>query len=132
MKTSINFSIWASAKKRWIAGFISRPLILLLAITAVLILGDTEIRKTAFLQATETPNLDWPYYGNDLANSRYQNVDLINPSNVAQLVPAWVFHTGVLDPEASLEVSPIVVNGTIYVTSGHDDVFALDAATGQQ
>ena len=56
-------------------------------------------------------NLDWPNYGNDLANSRFQNVDQINTSNVANLRPAWIFHTGVLDPVASLEVSPLVVNG---------------------
>lgn len=74
---------------------------------------------------------DWRYYGNDLSNTRYQNVDQITPRNVKTLRPAWVFHTGVLDPKASLEVSPIVVNGTMYVSDGHDDVFALDGATGR-
>jgi alcohol dehydrogenase (cytochrome c) len=43
-----------------------------------------------------------------------------------------VFHTGVLDSAASFENSPITVNGNMYVSTGHDDVFALDAATGQQ
>src|SRR3982074_2689434 len=77
-------------------------------------------------------DLDWQHYGNDLANTRFQDADQINPGNVSRLKPAWIFHTGVLDPEASLEVSPIVVNGMMFVTSGHDDVFALDAATGKQ
>ena len=76
--------------------------------------------------------LDWPSYGNDLANTRYQNVDQVTPANVAHLRPAWVFHTGVLDPKASFEASPIVVNGTLYVSTGHDDVFALNAATGAE
>ncbi len=77
--------------------------------------------------------LDWPLYGNDLANTRYQDVDQINPSNVGQLQVAWIFHTGVLDdPKVDFETSPIEVNGTLYITDGHDDVFALDAATGQQ
>jgi PQQ-dependent dehydrogenase (methanol/ethanol family) len=75
-------------------------------------------------------NLDWPSYGNDLANTRFQSVDQITPANVSELKPAWVFHTGVLDPKASLEVSPVEVGGTVYVTDGHDDVFALDATTG--
>lgn len=61
---------------------------------------------------------------------RYQDVDQIAPANVASLVPVWVFHTGVLDPNSSFEGSPIVVGGTMYVSTGHDDVFALDAATG--
>jgi PQQ-dependent dehydrogenase (methanol/ethanol family) len=74
---------------------------------------------------------DWPFYGKDLANTRFQDVDQINPGNVAGLKVAWVFHTGVLDPKAELEVSPIEVNGELFITDGHDDVFALDAATGQ-
>ena len=81
---------------------------------------------------SERGTRDWRYYGNDLANTRYQNLNQIDASNVSRLKPAWVFHTGVLDPKASLEVSPIVVDGTMYVSDGHDDVFALDAATGRQ
>jgi alcohol dehydrogenase (cytochrome c) len=76
--------------------------------------------------------VNWRHYGNNLANDRFQNLDQVNPGNVHSLRPAWVFHTGVLDPKASLEVSPIVVNGVMYVTTGHDDVFALNAATGRQ
>jgi len=80
----------------------------------------------------ERENVDWRHYGNDLANTRFQNVDQINRSNVDQLQVAWVFHTGVLDPLANLEVTPIVVDGRMYITDGHDDVFALNAATGKQ
>ena len=82
--------------------------------------------------AAAPQNLDWRYYGNDLANTRFQNVDQINPANVTKLKPAWVFHTGLLDSATSFENSPIVVNGTMFVSTGHDDVFALDAATGAQ
>ncbi|MDQ6767580.1 MAG: PQQ-binding-like beta-propeller repeat protein [Candidatus Eremiobacteraeota bacterium] len=77
-------------------------------------------------------DVDWTHYGNDLGNMRYQNLDQINPTNVGRLRPAWVFHTGVIDPQASLEVSPIVVEGVMFITTGHDDVFALDAATGHK
>ena len=84
------------------------------------------------LSSTTPKNLDWPNYGNDLDNTRFQNVDQINRRNVKDLRPAWVFHTGVLDPLAELQVSPIVINGRMFVTDGHDDVFALDAATGKQ
>jgi glucose dehydrogenase len=66
------------------------------------------------------------------ANMRFQDVDQINSSNVAKIRVAWVLHTGVLDPNAELEVSPIEVGGRLYVTDGHDDVFALDATTGEQ
>jgi PQQ-dependent dehydrogenase (methanol/ethanol family) len=77
-------------------------------------------------------NLDWRYHGKDLANGRFQDVDQINPSNVAKLKPAWIFHTGINDPNMSMEMTPIVIDGVMYVPTGDDDVFALDAATGKQ
>jgi len=82
--------------------------------------------------ARERENVDWRHHGNDLANTRYQNVDQINRHNVRHLQVAWAFHTGVLDPLAELQGSPIVVDGKIFITDGHDDVFALNAATGRQ
>ncbi len=80
----------------------------------------------------EHTNHDWPNHGNDLANTRFQNLDQINPSNVNKLQVAWVFHTGVLDPLSELEASPIEVDGRLFITDGHDNVFALNAASGQQ
>jgi quinohemoprotein ethanol dehydrogenase len=77
-------------------------------------------------------SIEWPRYGHDLANTRFQDVDQINASNAADMRVSWIFHTGVLDPNAELEVSPVEVDGRLYVTDGHDDVFALDAATGKQ
>jgi PQQ-dependent dehydrogenase (methanol/ethanol family) len=77
-------------------------------------------------------DLDWRHHGNDLANTRFQEVDQINRSNAANLEVAWVFHTGVLDELAELQASPIVTDGRMFVTDGHDNLFALDAATGTQ
>jgi quinohemoprotein ethanol dehydrogenase len=76
--------------------------------------------------------LDWPYYGNDISNSRFQNIDQISLSNVSELKPAWTFHTGVFDPNMSMEMTPLVVNGVMYITTGDDDVFALNPTTGVQ
>ncbi|MGA7731785.1 MAG: PQQ-binding-like beta-propeller repeat protein [Chloroflexia bacterium] len=89
------------------------------------------VRNTAAQPPTQTaPDSDWPYYGNDLGNMRYVNVDQINPGNVANLKPAWIFHTGVGTERTSFESQPIVVDGTLYISSPHDHVYALDAATG--
>jgi quinohemoprotein ethanol dehydrogenase len=79
----------------------------------------------------EHGNHDWPNHGNDLANTRFQDLDQINPGNVQKLEVAWVFHTGVLDPLAELEATPIEVDGRLFITDGHDNLFALNAATGQ-
>jgi quinohemoprotein ethanol dehydrogenase len=76
--------------------------------------------------------IDWPYHGADVYNSGFANIDQINPSNVSQLKPAWTFHTGISDPNMSMQMTPLVVNGVMYVTTGDDDVFALSPTTGAQ
>src|SRR5271170_4867294 len=76
--------------------------------------------------------LDWKYNGNDVYNSRFQSIDQITPANVAQLKPAWIFHTGISDPNMSMEMTPLVDNGVAYITTGDDDVFAVSATTGKQ
>jgi quinohemoprotein ethanol dehydrogenase len=76
--------------------------------------------------------LDWAYHGADVYNSGFADIDQITPANVAQLKPAWIFHTGVSDPKMSMEMTPLVVDGVMYVTDGDDDVFALNATTGKQ
>jgi len=75
--------------------------------------------------------VDWPYFGADLSNSRYANIDLINPSNVSQLKVAWSF-TGSGTEAVSAEATPIVVEGVMYVTGNSGGVFALNPTTGKQ
>ena len=53
----------------------------------------------------------------------------INRGNVRHLHPAWIFSTEVKE---SLETSPIIVNGVMYVTTSYSHVYALDAKTGQE
>jgi glucose dehydrogenase len=77
-------------------------------------------------------NLDWRYFGNDPGNMRFQNIYQINSQNINKLKVAWVFRTGVDDAQSSFEVSPIEVGGVIYFSTPHDDVFALNAATGKE
>src|SRR3954451_22799653 len=101
------------------------------ALLTCLALGITPVLVTAAHPVAQAaPDRDWPYYGHDPGNMRYVDVDQINPGNVAQIQPAWIFHTGVSSPKTSFESQPIMVDGTLYVSSPHDHVYALDAATG--
>ncbi|MFT4793493.1 MAG: alcohol dehydrogenase (cytochrome c) [Paracoccaceae bacterium] len=63
------------------------------------------------------------------AQTRYYPARQINTGNVNKLRPAWVFQTEVVD---TMETSPIVVNGVMYVTTAFNHVYALNARTGQQ
>src|SRR5271163_246098 len=53
----------------------------------------------------------------------------INRGNVGHLHPAWIFSTEVKE---SLETSPIIVDGVMYVTTSFSHVYALDAKTGAE
>ncbi len=61
--------------------------------------------------------------------TRYYPSRQINVSNVNKLRPAWIFQTEVVE---TMETSPIVVNGIMYVTTAFNHVYALDAETGEQ
>ncbi len=63
------------------------------------------------------------------AQTRYYPASQINTSNVKNLRPAWIFQTEVVE---SLETTPIVVNGIMYITTSFNHVYALNAATGEQ
>ncbi len=65
----------------------------------------------------------------DYTQSRYFPNKQINVGNVSKLRPAWIFQTEVKD---TMETSPIVVNGVMYVTTAFDHVYALDARTGEE
>jgi quinoprotein glucose dehydrogenase len=81
-----------------------------------------------------SPPVDWRVYGGDKGSTRYSPLTEINRSNVAGLKVAWVFHTGDMraDPPTTMECSPIVVDGVMYVTSASVKVFAVNAATGEK
>ncbi len=75
--------------------------------------------------------VDWSHFAGDVYNSRFQSIDLINPSNVSQLKLAWSFN-GSGTEAVSSEATPLVVNGVMYVTGNRGGVFALNPTTGKQ
>jgi len=63
------------------------------------------------------------------AQTRFHPARQIERGNVKSLHVAWIFQT---DVKESLETSPIVVDGIMYVTTSFSHVYALDAKTGVQ
>ena len=63
------------------------------------------------------------------SQTRYHPAAQINLENVGDLRPAWIFQTEIVD---TMETSPIVVNGVMYVTTSFNHVYALNAETGEQ
>jgi alcohol dehydrogenase (cytochrome c) len=70
---------------------------------------------------------NWISYNGGYSGQRYSSLAEINPSNLAGLRAAWVFHAR---DSKRLEVTPLVVDGMMFVTASND-AFALDARTGR-
>ena len=85
-------------------------------------------------QLDANPGADWITNGGSVNNERYSTLNQINSSNVSKLTQAWHIHlngSGVA-AKYSAEATPIVYKGVMYIATGNDDAFALDATTGQQ
>src|SRR5258705_11769634 len=72
---------------------------------------------------------DWPTHGGGVDESGYSRLDQIKTANVAQLGLAWSMD---LPGEASLEATPLAINGVLYFTGSYAAVYAVDGATGKQ
>jgi alcohol dehydrogenase (cytochrome c) len=77
--------------------------------------------------STQLPASNWVSYNGDYSGRRFSSLAQINPSTLPQLRAAWVFHAR---NTSRLEVTPVVVDGMMFVTAAND-AFALDAATGR-
>jgi membrane-bound PQQ-dependent dehydrogenase (glucose/quinate/shikimate family) len=111
--------------------------VLRLALIGALTLASISIFRTS-ARPPGGPVDDWPYYGHDPGGMRYSPLTEINRENVSQLKVAWVFHTGDISDEShdrkrsGFETTPILVDGTLYLTTPFNRVIALDPETGAQ
>src|SRR5215831_6353627 len=71
---------------------------------------------------------DWPFYRGDLEGQGYSALKQINSKNVSTLKQSWSFP---LSERGGLEVTPIAVNGVMYLP-GTGKIYALDGATGKE
>jgi alcohol dehydrogenase (cytochrome c) len=71
----------------------------------------------------------WPTYHGNVSGNRFSPLTLINTGNVERLAPKWMFTI----PAAPrpLQVTPVVVDGVMYVTSVNE-AYALDARSGRE
>src|SRR5262245_394786 len=90
--------------------------------------------------AGRNPDADWPMFNRDLAGTRFSPLTQINTSNVANLKQAWSYKlrphdgkplTGQSASELFQEITPIVVNGVMYLPSANR-VVALEPETGKE
>ena len=97
------------------------------------LLGDD--RRTHLLRETTagryrevTSQTGWTTYNGQPSGNRYSTLTQITTGNVSRLAPQWVF---TLPNVAQGQVTPVVVDGVMYVSAAND-LYALDAGSGRQ
>jgi quinoprotein glucose dehydrogenase len=80
----------------------------------------------------------WGSYGGDPGGNRHSPLSQINRENVGRLKIAWTYRTGELGAgfaradTLTFEATPILVRGSLYLSTATNIVIALDPATGAQ
>jgi alcohol dehydrogenase (cytochrome c) len=111
-------------------------------ITAALLLCSLLTPATTSAQAQSRPSQDelaqtraggkdWITYGGALNNGRYSTLDQVTTTNVASLKGAWMTRLGSgRGGKYRFEADPLVIDGVMFIPTGNDDIFALNAKSG--
>lgn len=99
----------------------------LLALVAPIRVSEGQVTSERLRAAAAEPE-NWLTYSGTYMSQRHTALSEIDPNNVANLRMAWAFPMRSLE---KLETTPLVVDGTMYVTQPPNDVIALDAASGE-
>jgi quinoprotein glucose dehydrogenase len=94
--------------------------------------------SAALTTAQEPQQIEWRHWGGDAAQTKYSTASEITPANVRDLDLAWTWRT--IDrpmPEYDLrpgafQNTPLMIDGTVFVSTSFHRVVALDAETGAQ
>ena len=104
----------------------------LTAVVAVVILSPAAAVAQTYRPVTdarlEDPELEnWLSFRGNYSGWGYSGLDQIDDTNVQNLVPVWSFSTGV---GSGHEAPPVINDGRMFVTTPGNQLFALEAHTG--
>ena len=102
------------------------------ALIAVMLLAACESRSPSSGGVTQAmishpPDGEWLGYGRDSSEQRFSPLTLVNDGNVGKLGLAWYAD---LDTARGQEATPLVHDGTLFVSTAWSMVKAYDAKTG--
>jgi quinoprotein glucose dehydrogenase len=94
------------------------------------------VGQNLYAQAsTSTSAGEWTAYGHDALGSRYSPLAQITRENVTGLEIAWTYRTGDTTharQPTKFEATPLMVDGTLYLSTPFARVIALDPETGRE
>src|SRR5437660_11762719 len=83
-------------------------------------------------QSSRAADQDWPVVGGDPGCLRYSSLDQINRRNVNTLRVAWTYHSGDCGKATTIDCTPIVIAGTMFVTTPTCRAVCPDAERGSE
>ncbi len=86
------------------------------------------ITQERIINADNEPNV-WLSYGRNYEEQRFSPLTQINKNTISKLELAWSFD---MDSTRALESTPIVDDGTMFLTSEWSIIYAIDAKTGNE
>jgi alcohol dehydrogenase (cytochrome c) len=92
------------------------------------VLHAQDISSRDLLDGLSNPSR-WLTHSGDYTGQRFSPLTQITAANVEQLAAQWTFQTGVVN---KFEATPIVVDGTLYLTGALNHAWAVDGRTGRQ
>jgi alcohol dehydrogenase (cytochrome c) len=100
------------------------PLVALSAISAA---AQVKVPFERIRDSAREPG-NWLTYGGDYAARRYSTLAQMTPANIAGLKTAWIYQSR---EAGKWEVTPLVVDGVIYVSERPNVITAIDGRTGR-
>jgi alcohol dehydrogenase (cytochrome c) len=91
------------------------------------VMQKVDINDAMMLDAGQSD--DWILHGRSYDNQRFSPFTGINISNVRQLRPTAIIQTGITKTS---EMTPIEVDGVLYLETGDNNIQAYDAITGKE
>jgi glucose dehydrogenase len=88
------------------------------------------LAAAAYVTVVISAQSDWRTYGNDAGHQRFSTLTQITPANVTLLTRAWEFDTKVRGRK--WQNTPVVIDGTMYITLQDGGVVALEPETGME
>src|SRR5262245_12636224 len=102
---------------------------LIAAALAVATAGVSTSPSLSFADIARPRPGEWPTYHGSLSGNRFSTLDQISATTVHRLAAKWMFT--IAGTPRPLQMTPVVVDGVMYVTSVNE-VYALDARSGRQ
>ncbi|MBT8205306.1 MAG: PQQ-binding-like beta-propeller repeat protein, partial [Eudoraea sp.] len=96
--------------------------------------GSAFDREAHIEQIQANPDFQsWAHYLGDPERTHFSLLSQIDTSNVKQLVPAWSYVSGEVSKERTTQIqtNPLIVDNTLYGISPANDLFALNAGSGE-